>query len=75
MTQHNSIGTYIQTRKVVVLLRRKISPKVINFVKKSKFQTVIFGIILVTMNGRTYKKFKNIFIDVQIEGEGEINMA
>ena len=43
--------------------------------KKSNFQAVIFGIILVTMNGQTYKVFKNIFIDVQIEGKGEINTA
>ena len=39
------------------------------------FQTVIFAITLVTMNGHTSKLFKNTFYDVQIEGNGEINMA
>ena len=43
--------------------------------KKSKFQTVIFTIIVVTMNGHTYKLFKNIFNDYLTEGKGEINMV
>ena len=43
--------------------------------KKSNFQTVIFAIIFVTMNGHTSKLFKNKFYDVQTEGKGEINAA
>ena len=38
----------------------------------TNFQAVIFGIFFVTMNGHTYKLFKNILNDVQIEGKGEI---
>ena len=50
------------------------SPKK-SFVKKSNFQTVIFAIIFVTMNGQTSKLLKKIFYDVQTEGKGEINTA
>ena len=57
----------------VVLLRREICLKVI--CKKSNFQTVIFAIILVTLNGHTSKLFINILNDVPTEGKGEINMA
>ena len=43
-----------------------------SFVKKSDFQTVIFAIIFVTMNGHTYKLFKtsnfNAFLT---DGKGE----
>ena len=42
-----------------------------SFVKKSYFQTVIFAIIFMAMNGHTYKLFKNIYNYVQTE----INMA
>ena len=41
-----------------------------SFVKKINFQTVIFAIIFVTMNGHTSKLFKNIFYDGQTEGYG-----
>ena len=42
-------------------------------VKKSNFQTVIFAIIVVTMNGHdVYKLFKKILNDVQIKGKGYI---
>ena len=40
--------------------------------KKSNFKTVIFLIIFMTVNGHTYKLFKNIFNDVQTD-KGEIN--
>ena len=44
--------------------------------KKSNFQTVIFAIMFVTMNGHTSKLFKNVFYDVQIEDtKVEINTA
>ena len=42
--------------------------------KKSNFQTVIFAVIFLTLNGDTYKLFKNIFNDFLNEGKGEINM-
>ena len=43
---------------------------------KSSFQTMIFSIIFVTMNGLTHKLFKNILNDdVQNEIKGEINMT
>ena len=45
------------------------------FVKKSNFQTEIFGILFVTINGHTYILFKNILNDVQTKGKGEINTA
>ena len=38
--------------------------------KKSIFQTVIFVIISVTMNGQSYKPFKNILYCVQTRGKG-----
>ena len=38
-----------------------------SFVRTSNFQTVIFAIMFVTMNGHTSKLFKNIFYDVQTE--------
>ena len=43
--------------------------------KKSNFQTVIFAIIFVTMNGHASKLFKNIFYYVQMKSKGEINTA
>ena len=43
--------------------------------KKSNFQTVIFAIIVVTINERISKLIKNIIHGVQTEGEGEINTA
>ena len=36
--------------------------------RKSNFQTVIFVITFVSMNGQTYKFFKNKFNDVQTDG-------
>ena len=46
-----------------------------SLVKKSNFQTEIFAIIFVTINGHTSKLFKNTFNDVQAEGKGEMNTA
>ena len=43
--------------------------------RKLNFQTVIFGIIFVTMNGHKYKLFKNIFDGFLSEGKEEINNA
>ena len=43
--------------------------------EKSNFQSVIFAIISVTINGHTYILFKNIPKDVQAKGKGEINTA
>ena len=43
--------------------------------KKSNFQSVIFAIIFVIMNGHTYILFKNILNDVQTESKGEMTMA
>ena len=43
--------------------------------KKSNFHTVIFAIIVVTMNGHAYKLFNNIFNDFLTDGKGEINMV
>ena len=40
--------------------------------KKSNFQTVIFAIFFLAMNGHTFKLFKNIFSDVHTEGKEEI---
>ena len=45
------------------------------FEQKSNFQTVIFAIMFVTMNGHIAKSCKNIFYDVQIKGKGVINTA
>ena len=42
---------------------------------KTNFKTVIFAIIFATMNRHTYKLFKVIFNNVQIDGKGEINKA
>ena len=50
------------------MLRREISLKVI--CEKSNVQTVIFVIIVLTMNGHTYK----LFNDFLTEGLGEIIM-
>ena len=43
--------------------------------KKSIFQTVIFAIISVRLNGHTCQFFKNIFNDVQTKDNGEITTA
>ena len=43
--------------------------------KKSNFQTVIFAIVFVTVNGHTSKLFKIIFYDGQTDDKGEINTA
>ena len=43
-----------------------------SFVKKSNFQSVIFAITSVTINGHTYILFTNIHNDVQAKGKGEI---
>ena len=43
--------------------------------KKSNFQTVIFAIVFVTVNGHTSKLFKIIFYDGQTGDKGEINTA
>ena len=40
-----------------------------------QFLNVIFAIIFTTMNGHTFKLFKNILNDVQTKGEWEINKA
>ena len=55
--------------KGVILLRRESS------LKSQIFLTVSFAIIFVTMNGHTYKLFKNRLSDVQTEGKSEINTA
>ena len=49
-------------------VKAEISLKVI--CDKSNFQTVIFAILFVTMNGHKYKFFKSIYNDVQAECEG-----
>ena len=43
--------------------------------KKSNFQSVIFAIMFVTVNGNKYILFKTIFNHVQTKGKGEINTA
>ena len=53
-------------RKKDVLLRRGISLTVI--CEKVKFSNSDFAIIFVTLNGYTYKLFKNIFNDFLTEG-------
>ena len=57
----------------VVLLSGEVSIKVI--CEKVKFQTVIFAIIFVTINGHTSKLFQNIFHDFQTEDKREIITA
>ena len=44
------------------MLRREIPLIVI--CEKSNFQTVVFAIMFVTVNGHTYKLFKNVFNDL-----------
>ena len=51
--------------------RCEISPKVI--CEKVKFSNFEFFNNFVTMNGQTYKIFKNMLNDVQIKDKGEIN--
>ena len=52
-----------KTFKRDVMLRREISLKVI--CEKLNFQTVIFAIIFVTLNGHIYELFSNILNNVQ----------
>ena len=55
--------------KGVDLLRREISLKVI--CEKSNFQSVIFALTFVTMNGHIYIYYsKPLLKDVQTEGKG-----
>ena len=58
--------------KILILVSDNIKGDILLRPLKLKFQTVIFAIIIVTMDGQTYKLFKNIFNDVQTEGKGEI---
>ena len=62
----NYTKAWVMERKKDVLLRHGISLTVI--CEKVKFSNSVFAIIFVTLNGYTYKLFKNIFNDFLTEG-------
>ena len=62
----------ILTNELSCFKRRETSKKVI--CDKSNFQTVIFALMFVTLNGHIYKLIKNTFNDVQSKDKGEINI-
>ena len=67
------MATADQWQNEIGHLRLKISRKVL--CERVKFSNSGFCNISVTMNGHTYKLFKNILNDIQTKGKGEVNTA